>query len=269
MLLTQGGVQPSQALKHVIQLLLTYQIGISNNATCRLSQHLYHCPAATALDAVIIPGKNMGVIETMFKIKNADSMLFETELDEDGELEGHPVGENVNQEVLPFEDGVDWVQMYLEDPHNIMHADPSRQVTVVPNFTRSQAENTYPSCLIVYGILTGFLEPREVAARCEYLLLVDGFDRLYRGDLYCFSKLSFCQADAREQLKYVGSNDLQQNDLKARVLELIAKQIGDLPERFTDSELEKMSKNLRNEGYNDYTDKATKRGMLAYLHFNS
>jgi hypothetical protein len=53
------------------------------------------------------------------------------------------------------------------------------------------------------------------------------------------------------------------------VLELIAKQIGDLPERVTDSELEKMSKNLRNEGYNDYTDKATKRGMLAYLHFNS
>jgi hypothetical protein len=179
MFLPQGGVQPSQAFKHVIQLLLTYQIGVSNDATSRLSKHLYHCPAATALDAVTIPGKAMGVIETMFKIKNADSMLFATKPNEDGELEGYPVGENVNQEALPFEDGVEWFEMYLEDPHNIMHADPSRQVTVIPIFSRVQSENTYPSCLIVYGIMTGFLEPREVAARCEALLLLDGFDRLY------------------------------------------------------------------------------------------
>jgi hypothetical protein len=98
------------------------------------------------------------------------------------------------------------------------------------------------------------------------LIELEGFNRVEKGDLYLFSKLSFCQAGALKQLKYLGVTEYGSDSLKSQLMELLSEELGELPEPVTDEELEGMKDELDDD--NEQLNKDTRRGMLAYLHFS-
>lgn len=100
------------------------------------------------------------------------------------------------------------------------------------------------------------------------MIELEGFNQIEQGDLYLFSKLSFCQAGALKQLKYVGVKEFGfDNALKSQLTELLSRELGELPEPVTaDEELEGMKEALDDD--NEQLNKDTRQGMLAYLHFS-
>jgi hypothetical protein len=268
MMLPLNGVNPSPELVSVLNLLRAHKIGVSDSQTKRISEFLVHYSCATELDCVIIPGNKMGLVESSFKITHANSMLFETELNADGQEIGFPMGEYVDANKLSFQRTKDWVEMFLAKPENIMHVNnnPSCQIVVDPNFGKNYNDPYYPSTLIVWGLESGFIRPLEVSDRCTLLIELEGFNRVEKGDLYLFSKLSFCQAGALKQLKYLGVTEYGSDSLKSQLMELLSEELGELPEPVTDEELEGMKDELDDD--NEQLNKDTRRGMLAYLHFS-
>jgi hypothetical protein len=269
LMLPNNGVPPSQAMKSISNLLRSHQIGITGKGrkTARIQDHLHHYACATELDIVVFPGRNMGAIESTFKITHAESMLFESEINEEGEMAGHQMGEFVNCDKLSFSESKDWIEMFLDKPENIMHRniDPSQQIYVNTNYGKQLSEIPYASTLIVWGLESGFFKPQEVSDQCKALINLEGFDLMHSGDLYCFSKLAFCQAGAMKQLKYVGAHKGKREKLESQLMELLSGLLGELPEPVTDEELEEMKEALDDD---NEQNKDTRRGKLAYLHFS-
>jgi hypothetical protein len=263
------GVAASKAMKNVSVLTRCYKIGITGqeNSDYRIGDGLVHNTMASYFHVAKFYGNNIGVLESKFKVKHWKSMLFESEVI-NGELVGHSMGEFVDEDKLPFDEAVKWVETAIADPQFASDG----QAHISPHFSATSTGTgtvSYPSHLIVYGINLGYLTAQEVAGRCESLLKLDGFCLVERGDLYLFSKLKFCEADTEEQLKYVGSHDSRESDIRRQLLELLVEKIGNMPEKVKDEELEEMEDGLKNEGYDEEkTDKATRRGMLAWLHFD-
>lgn len=135
MMLPLNGVNPSPEMISVLNLLRAHKIGISDSKIKRLDDFLVHYSCATEIDFVCIPGQKMGLVESSFKIIHANSMLFETELNTDGQEVVYPMGELVDANKLSFQRTKDWVEMFLAKPENTMHVnnDPSHQIVVDSN----------------------------------------------------------------------------------------------------------------------------------------